>query len=91
MEELRDEMEEIILVDPRELENTEPLEEVTPVSIHPDHPDRHVMIGTGITEKLRITLIKFLKENYDIFAWSQADVLGIDHQVVTHRLFTSPA
>ena len=63
-------MEEITLVDPRESENTKPLEEVTPVFIHPDHPDRHVMIVTGLTKELRVALINFLKENYDIFAWS---------------------
>ena len=34
-------MEEITLVNPRESKNNKPLEEVTPVSIHPDHPDRH--------------------------------------------------
>ena len=72
METLRDEMEDIILVDSRESENTKPLEEVTPISIYPDHPDRHVMIGTELTEELRIALVKFLKENYDIFAWLHA-------------------
>ena len=41
IEALRDEMKEITLVDPRESANTKPLEEVTPVFIHPDHPDRH--------------------------------------------------
>ena len=61
MEMLRDEMEEIILVDPRESKNTKPLEKVTPVSIYLDHPDRHVMIGTELTKELRIVLVKFLK------------------------------
>ena len=90
METLRDEMEEIILVDPRESKNTKPLEEITPVSIHPDHPDRHVMIGTELTKELWIALVEFLKRNYDVFAWSQSDVLGIDPQVTTHRIFTNP-
>ena len=84
-------MEEITLVDPRESKNTKSLEEVTPVSIHPDHPDRHVMIGTELTEELRIALVEFLKRNYDVFAWSQADVLRIDPIVATHRLFTTLA
>ena len=53
---------------PRESENTKPLEEVTPVSIHPDLPDCHVMIGTELTEELRVALVKFLKENYNVFA-----------------------
>ena len=90
METLKDKMEETTLVDPRESENTKPLEEVTPVFIHPDHPDYHVMIGTWLTEELRVALVKFLKKNYNIFAWSQGDVLGIDPQVATHKLFTNP-
>ena len=63
-------MEEITLVDPRELENTQSLEEVTPVSIHPDHPYCHVMIGTELIKELRSAMVKFLKMNYDVFAWS---------------------
>ena len=58
MEALKDEMEEITLVDSRESKNTKPLEEVTPVSIHPDHPDRHVMIGTELTEELWVALME---------------------------------
>ena len=61
-------MEEIVLVDPRESENTKPLEEVTPISSHPDHPDRHVMIGTELTEELQNAIVKILKKNYDVFA-----------------------
>ena len=49
---LRDEIEEITLVDLRESEYTKPLEEVSPVSIHPDYPDHNVMIGTELTEEL---------------------------------------
>ena len=90
MEALRDDIEEITLVDPKESENTKPLEEVTPVSIHPDHIDRHVMIVIELTKELRGTLKKILKRNYDIFAWSQGNVPRIDYQVATHRLFTNP-
>ena len=58
-------------MNPKESENTKPLEEVTPVSIHPDHPDRHVMVVTELTKELRIALVEFLKRNYDIFATSK--------------------
>ena len=67
MEALRDEVEEITLVDPRDTENTKPLEEITPISIHPNYPDRHVMIGAGLIEELRSALVEFLKKNYDVF------------------------
>ncbi|GFZ00544.1 hypothetical protein Acr_14g0001790 [Actinidia rufa] len=90
VETLRDEMEQLILEDPRETENTKPLEEVTPISIHPNYPERQVMIGTELIDELRIALTDFLKRNSDVFAWSQGDVPGIDPEVAMHKLFTKP-
>ncbi|GFZ05223.1 hypothetical protein Acr_17g0007950 [Actinidia rufa] len=69
---LRDEVEQLTLADPRETDNTKPLEEVVPISIHPDYPDRHIMIGIELTDELRSALINFLKKNSDIFAWKFA-------------------
>ena len=63
-------MDEITLEDPRETENTKPLEEVTPISIHSDYPDRHVMIKIELIEELPNSLVEFFKKNYDVFAWS---------------------
>ncbi|GFZ18422.1 hypothetical protein Acr_27g0001610 [Actinidia rufa] len=87
---LRDEIEHLILEDPRDTENTKPLEEVVPISIHPNYPDRQVMIGIELTNELRIALIDFLQKNSDVFAWSQRDVPGIDPKVAMHKMFTKP-
>ena len=87
MDALRDKVKEITLVDPRETENTKPLEEMALVSIHPNYPNCHVMIGTELTEQLRNVLVEFLKKNHDVFAWSQGNVPGIDPQFVVHKLF----
>ena len=78
MEALRDKVKEITLANPREIENTKPLEEVSPISMHPDYPDCHVMIGIELTKELQSGLVEFWKKNYDIFAWSQGDVPRID-------------
>ncbi|GFY88793.1 hypothetical protein Acr_06g0007330 [Actinidia rufa] len=86
----RDEVEQLALADPRETNNTKPLEETVPISIHPEYPDRHIMIGTELTSELRFALIHFLKENSDVFAWSQRDVPGIDPEITMHKLFTDP-
>ncbi|GFY87308.1 hypothetical protein Acr_05g0009470 [Actinidia rufa] len=48
------------------------------------------MIRTELTKELRGAMVEFLKENYDVFAWSQGDVLGIDSQVSFHKLFINP-
>ena len=78
MEALRDDVEEITLADPKETKNTKTLEEVAPIFIQLDYPDRHVMIETKLIEELRSALIEFLKKNYDIFAWSQGNVPRIN-------------
>ena len=62
MEALRDEIEEITLVVPRETKNTKPLDEVAPISIHPYYPDRHIIIGTELTDELQNALVEFLKK-----------------------------
>ena len=63
MEALREEVEKITLVDPRETRNTKPLEKVVPISIHPDYPDRHIMIWTELTKELQSAPVEFLKKN----------------------------
>ena len=77
-------------MDPKEIENTKPLEEVAPISIHPDYLDRHVMIKYELTEKLLSALVEVLKKNYDVFAWSLGNVPRINLQVSVHKLFTDP-
>ena len=89
MGELRDEIEATTLLDSWDTENIKSLEEVTPISTHTNHSDRHVMIGTELTKELRDALVEFLKMNYDVFAWSQGEVSGIDPHVVIHKLFTN--
>ena len=90
MEALKDEVDEITLEDPQEIEKTKPIGEVTPISIHPDYLECHVMIETKLIKELRKALVEFLKKNYDVFSWSQGDILGIDPQVAVHKLFTNP-
>ena len=55
-------MEEIIFVDSWETENTKPLEELTPIFIHHDFLDRHIMIEIELTEELRSALVELLKK-----------------------------
>ena len=41
--------------------------------------------------KIKKDLIRFLRENIDVFAWSNEDMLGIDPNVITHRLNVHPS
>ena len=51
---------------------------------------RHLKIGSKLTEGLRRRLIEFLRSNYDCFAWSDADMPGIDPEVIMHKLQVDP-
>jgi len=80
--------------DPREgavIVQGKPQEEVECVSLFPEIPDRTVKIGAGLPVPLRDSLIKLLKENASVFAWSYADMPGISTKIISHKLGIDPA
>ncbi|XP_050258827.1 uncharacterized protein LOC126703798 [Quercus robur] len=48
--------------------------------------DRTTRIGTTLSPEMRAKLIKFLKGNLDVFAWSHEDMPGISPEIIQHRL-----
>ena len=51
---------------------------------------RIVKIGTPSTSNLGCALLNLLKEYIDIFAWTYAAMLGLDTDLITHKLSTNP-
>ncbi|XP_056696908.1 uncharacterized protein [Spinacia oleracea] len=51
-----------------------------------DNSDRSVRIGKGLSSGLRIDLIRLLRDHKDIFAWSAADMPGINPKLICHKL-----
>ncbi|XP_030963635.1 uncharacterized protein LOC115984764 [Quercus lobata] len=47
-------------------------------------------IGTTLSPEMRARLIRFLKENLDVFAWSHEDMPGIAPEVIQHKLSVNP-
>ena len=79
-------------LDMRDEVNTrpEPSEELEPIKLD-NHPEHLAYVGSKLTEDLRSLLIRFLKQNRDVFAWKQEDMGGIDPAIITHRLSVSPS
>lgn len=50
---------------------------------------RIVKIGTSSTSDLGRALVNLLREYIDIFAWTYADMPGLDIDLVTHKLSTN--
>ena len=47
---------------------------------------QHLKIGSMMTEGLKRRLIDFPRSNSDCFAWSHADMPGIDPKLIMHKL-----
>ena len=67
-----------------------PLEELEPVQL--DDQSKHLTyIESKLIEDVKDLLIRFLKQNVDVFAWKQKDMGGIDQAVITHELNVAPS
>lgn len=67
------------------------VEDLTLVLLDEVEPSRTVQVGSIFGGDHKALLVDFLKDNNDVFAWSAADVLGIDLVVITHRLGVAPS
>ena len=47
-------------------------------------------IGMTLSPEMKSMLIQFLKENLDVFAWSQEDMPGISPKVIEYKLNVNP-
>ncbi|KAL8095305.1 hypothetical protein AgCh_036681 [Apium graveolens] len=66
-------------------------EDVVSIPLDPENPERMTFIGAILGEPLRGKLVKVLQENSDVFAWSAADMSGIDPELITHKLNVDPS
>ncbi|XP_072076765.1 uncharacterized protein [Arachis hypogaea] len=77
----------LVELDPRADFEDQPIpnEELTKVPLTED-PMKFTFVGTSITTDERDSLVRFLRENADLFAWTPADMPGIDPSVIMHKL-----
>ena len=69
----------------------EQIEEIVEVTLDSSRPERTTRIGTLASWLVHQTLMAFLRDNQDVFAWSHEDMPGIDFSVIIHRLNVSPS
>ena len=63
-----------------------PMEEMENIELVKGDPSKSTKIGKELQPSLKDELVKFLKKNLDVFAWSHQDMLGIDGYVIKHCL-----
>ncbi|VFQ62035.1 unnamed protein product [Cuscuta campestris] len=56
------------------------------IQIDASNPERKVKIGADLQEELRTEIVQVLTRYKSLFAWSVADMPGIDQSVICHRL-----
>ena len=69
----------------------EPTKALENVSLDEDNPKKSTKVGADLKEKLKKDLVRFLRNNIDVFAWSHKDMPGIDPGVITHCLNVYPS
>ncbi|XP_075645261.1 uncharacterized protein LOC142616264 [Castanea sativa] len=73
-----------------EEEPPKPMEKAKNVVLVEGNPSKTTKVGKELQQTLKDKLVRFLKKNLDIFAWSHKDMPGIDRQVIEHSLNVDP-
>ena len=76
------------VIEEKEANEMEALETVT---LDRDETDKTMRIGTTLSLEMRASLIQFLQQNLDVFAWSHEDMPGIPTEIIQHKLNMNPA
>ena len=69
-----------------EEEPPKPMEEVEHIELVEGNLSKTTKVGKELQPSLKDELVKFLKKNLDVFAWSHQDMPGIDGYVIKHCL-----
>ncbi|XP_074323599.1 uncharacterized protein LOC141660510 [Apium graveolens] len=67
-----------------------PAEDLVPIPLDPLDPEKVTYIRASLDKPLKGRITTFLQENNDVFAWTAADMPGIDPNLITHRLNIDP-
>ena len=82
---------ELLRLDEQEARELKPhQEEVEVINLGDENEKKEVKIGTGMSKEIQGQLCALLGEFRDIFAWSYQDMLGLDPDIVQHKLPLKP-
>nr|XP_023873994.1 uncharacterized protein LOC111986560 [Quercus suber] len=70
--------------------STEIREKLETVELVEEDPSKTAQVGTNLSPKTKELIIRFLKNNLNVFAWSHEDMPGIPADIIEHRLNVDP-
>jgi hypothetical protein len=62
-----------------------------PMLLCDDIAEQKMLLGSQLSEEQEKTLIRFLFNNKDVFAWSTNDLCGVNKDVIEHSLNVDPS
>jgi hypothetical protein len=62
-----------------------------PMLLCQDIAEQRVLLGSQLSEEQEKTLLRFLFNNKDVFAWSANDLCGVNKDVIEHSLNVDPS
>uniref|UniRef100_A0A2N9GR51 Uncharacterized protein n=1 Tax=Fagus sylvatica TaxID=28930 RepID=A0A2N9GR51_FAGSY len=68
-----------------------PSGELDTIELEDGRPERTTKVGADLPPKMKESLVQFLKENKDVFAWSHEDMPGINPSIISHKLNVDPS
>jgi hypothetical protein len=69
----------------------EPECETKRVPLDPMVLDKTMMISQDLTSNKEIELLSFLDKNNDVFAWRISNFMGVNRDIIEHRLQVNPS
>ena len=70
--------------------NEDKMEALETVELVEGEATKTTRIGTTLSPEMKASLVQFLKENLDVFAWTHEDMPGISPKVIQHKLNVDP-
>jgi hypothetical protein len=62
-----------------------------PMLLCQDIAEQRVLLGSQISDEQEKTLLRFISNNKDVFAWSANDLCGVNRDVIEHSLNVDPS
>jgi hypothetical protein len=61
------------------------------VTLDPRVLDRIMCMGAEMSPEEQAELLQFLDKNSDVFAWSTSDLIGVNRDIIEHKLQVNPS
>jgi hypothetical protein len=67
------------------------VDQLKPMLLCEDIAEQKVLLGSQLSDEQEKTLLRFLFNNKDVFAWTTNDLYGVNRDVIEHSLNVDPS